>query len=131
MLTELLELIFPECNNVDILAFCSACHFHHFLSWYQTEDTVLTAVSHALQLFTETGLTIMTRFGKSQCPNMSSPSVLEFGTEATIQKQIEEKSSWYLYFTGRLLPLVSRINGHVLWQYFPKRFNICANIMWC
>lgn len=79
-------------------------HFHHFISWYQAEETVLTATSHALQLFTEMGLTLMMTFGTSQCPNMSSPTLLEFGTEATTQKQIEAKGSWY--FTGRLLPLM-------------------------
>lgn len=93
MLPELFELIFPEWNNIDILAFCSVWHFCHFLPWYQAEDTVLTAASHSLQLFTEMGLTLMMSIGTSQCPNMSYPSLLKFGTEATTQKQMEGKSS--------------------------------------
>lgn len=105
MLTELFELVFPECNSIDTLAFCSAWHFHHIYPRYQTEDTVLTATLHALQLSTEMEVILMMRFGTSQCPNMSSLSLLEFGTEVTTQKQIAVKSSWYLYFTGRLLSL--------------------------
>jgi len=46
---------------------------------------MLAPASLALQLFTEIGLTLMMRFG-SQCPKKSSPSLLEFGTEATTQK---------------------------------------------
>lgn len=59
----------------------------------QTEDTVLLAVLCALQHFTEIGLTIMLIGETSQCPNMSAPTPLESGTEATTQKQIEVKSS--------------------------------------
>lgn len=106
MLTELFELIFRDFNDRDILVLLSAWHFHHLLRTYLAEDIVLTTTLHAIQLFTEMGLTLMMRFGKSQCPNMSSPSLLEFGTAATIQKQIEAKNSWYLYFSGRLLALI-------------------------
>lgn len=64
---------------------------------------MLTATLHALQLFSEMRLALMMTLGASQNPNMSFPSLVEFGTEATTQKRLTaEGSSTYKFLADYL-----------------------------
>lgn len=82
MVTELLESIFPQCNNTDIIAFCTAWHFCLFLPWYQEEDIAVF-----------TGIATVADIGSAwwDLEQVDVPvfslSVLEFGTEAATQNQ--------------------------------------------
>lgn len=85
----------------------------------QAEDTVLAATLQALKLFTEMVLTLMMRFGTSRYPNISFPSLLDFGTETTTEEQIEAKNSSIFYWQT-ITTHVSGTDSHILWQYFPE-----------
>lgn len=80
---------------------------------------MLAATLRALQLFTEMALILMMRFGTSQYPNISFPSLLDFGTGTTTEEHIEAKNSSVFYWQT-ITTHVSGTDSHVLWQYFPK-----------
>lgn len=89
-------------------------------------------VYHSLATVAGIGLTVMMRFGASQCPSVLSKPVRIWNWSHNT-KPNRRKNSWY--FTHGILQTIATyvfgINSHVLQLCFPRWFISCVRIMWC